>query len=91
MSINFTNLPHPDLLQQLANGSIDQNHNLSRAIRLWAVFLKGFVRITIKFSVSQLHQCFPRKVKRFFYLPFQMQAIASVESLKIARKLMTNW
>lgn len=41
MSINFNNLPQPKLLQQLANGSLDQSQNLTRAMRLW-VLLRWF-------------------------------------------------
>jgi hypothetical protein len=29
--------PHPKFLQQLANGSLDQIQNLTRAIRLWVL------------------------------------------------------
>lgn len=41
MSINFNNLPQPNLLQKLANGSLDQSQNLIRAMRLW-VLLRWF-------------------------------------------------
>ncbi|PLZ92539.1 hypothetical protein CEN44_05685 [Fischerella muscicola CCMEE 5323] len=37
MNALFTNPPHPKLLQQLANGSLGQSHNLTRAMRLWAL------------------------------------------------------
>ncbi|OYD99387.1 TIGR03985 family CRISPR-associated protein [Nostoc sp. 'Peltigera membranacea cyanobiont' 213] len=37
MNAVATNYPHPKLLQKLANGSLDQSHNLTRAIRLWAL------------------------------------------------------
>jgi CRISPR-associated protein (TIGR03985 family) len=33
----FPNPPNPKILQQLANGSIDQIHNLTRALRLWVL------------------------------------------------------
>jgi len=33
----FPNPPNPKILQQLANGSIDQMQNLTRAIRLWVL------------------------------------------------------
>ncbi|MBW4505459.1 MAG: TIGR03985 family CRISPR-associated protein [Scytonematopsis contorta HA4267-MV1] len=33
----FSNPPHPKVLQQLANGSLDQSQNLTRAIRLWVL------------------------------------------------------
>ena len=32
--LSYSN-PSPNILQQLANGSLDQDHNLTRAIRLW--------------------------------------------------------
>lgn len=33
----FRNPPHPKLLQQLAKGLLEQNHHLTRAVRLWAL------------------------------------------------------
>ncbi len=35
MNQTFGNPPNPKILQQLANGSLDQMQNLTRAIRLW--------------------------------------------------------
>jgi hypothetical protein len=32
-----TSTPSSNILQQLANGSLDQGHNLTRAIRLWVL------------------------------------------------------
>lgn len=37
MHQTFLNPPNPKILQQLANGSIDQMQNLTRAIRLWVL------------------------------------------------------
>ncbi|WP_375494245.1 hypothetical protein [uncultured Nostoc sp.] len=37
MNIRFTHPPSPQLLQQLAKGSLDQSQNLTRAIRLWTL------------------------------------------------------
>ena len=37
MHQTFPNPPNPKILQQLANGSIDQMQNLTRAIRLWVL------------------------------------------------------
>lgn len=37
MSVIFRNPPQPKLLQQLANGSLDQSQNLIRAVRLWVL------------------------------------------------------
>ncbi|MEG4807494.1 TIGR03985 family CRISPR-associated protein [Microcoleus sp. F8-D3] len=37
MSATFRDPPNPKILQQLANGSIDQMQNLTRAIRLWVL------------------------------------------------------
>ncbi|MEA5515822.1 TIGR03985 family CRISPR-associated protein [Nodularia sp. UHCC 0506] len=37
MNILSTTFPFPNILQQLANGSLDQSHNLTRAIRLWVL------------------------------------------------------
>ena len=37
MSATFRNPPNPKILQQLANGSLDQMQNLTRAIRLWVL------------------------------------------------------
>ncbi len=37
MNIIFSHSPDPKLLQQLANGSLEQSHNLTRAIRLWVL------------------------------------------------------
>ncbi|MBE9163852.1 TIGR03985 family CRISPR-associated protein [Tychonema sp. LEGE 06208] len=37
MNQTFGNPPNPKILQQLANGSLDQMQNLTRAIRLWVL------------------------------------------------------
>ncbi|MEA5554342.1 TIGR03985 family CRISPR-associated protein [Anabaena cylindrica UHCC 0172] len=37
MNILSNTTPSPNILQQLANGSLDQGHNLTRAIRLWVL------------------------------------------------------
>lgn len=37
MHQTFPNPPNPKILQQLANGSLDQMQNLTRAIRLWVL------------------------------------------------------
>lgn len=63
MNALLSDSPHPKLLQQLANGSLDQSHNLARAIRLW-VFLRwlysdqGQTVIGDSFTYSDWRQAF---------------------------------
>ncbi|MBD2302771.1 TIGR03985 family CRISPR-associated protein [Nostoc sp. FACHB-190] len=69
MSITFTKLPHPHLLQQLANGSIEQNHNLSRAIRLWALLRwlysdKAYATLADNFTYNDWRQAFFTKTHK---------------------------
>ncbi|ARV59017.1 CRISPR-associated protein [Nostocales cyanobacterium HT-58-2] len=63
MNALFTNPPHPKLLQQLANGSLDQSHNLTRAIRLWALLCwlysdKGHTALGDSFTYTDWRQAF---------------------------------
>ncbi|EHC17976.1 hypothetical protein [Fischerella thermalis] len=63
MNALFTNPPHPKLLQQLANGSLDQSHNLTRAIRLWALLCwlysdKGHTALANSFTYTDWRQAF---------------------------------
>lgn len=63
MNALFTNPPHPKLLQQLANGSLDQSHNLTRAMRLWALLCwlysdKGHTALANSFTYTDWRQAF---------------------------------
>lgn len=69
MNTLFTNLPHPKLLQQLANGSLDQTHNLTRAIRLWALLSwlysdKGHTALSKNFTYTDWRQAFFTKTHK---------------------------
>ncbi len=63
MNVIFRNLPHPKLLQQLAKGSLEQIHNLSRAIRLWALLRwlysdKGYAALGDRFTYTDWRKAF---------------------------------
>ena len=63
MNLRFTYHPSPQLLQQLAKGSLEQNQNLTRAIRLWT-FLhwlysdKGYISIPSNFTYTDWRKAF---------------------------------
>ncbi len=63
MSINFNNLPQPKLLQQLANGSLDQSQNLTRAMRLWVLLRwfysdEGYIALPNPFTYADWRKVF---------------------------------
>lgn len=63
MTIIFDNLPQPKLLQQLANGSLDQNQNLIRAMRLWVLLRwfysdNGYIALPNSFTYSDWREAF---------------------------------
>lgn len=63
MSVIFRNLPQPNLLQQLANGSLDQSQNLTRAIRLWVLLRwlysdKGYMALPNSFTYADWREAF---------------------------------
>jgi hypothetical protein len=64
-----TNYPHPKLLQQLAKGSLDQSHNLTRAIRLWALLRwlysdKAYTTLENNFTYNDWRQAFFTKTHK---------------------------
>lgn len=63
MSVIFRNLPHPNVLQQLANGSLDQSQNLDRAIRLWVLLRwlygdEGYIALPHVFTYANWREAF---------------------------------
>ncbi|MEG3846813.1 TIGR03985 family CRISPR-associated protein [Microcoleus sp. herbarium19] len=63
MSTTFRNPPNPKILQQLANGSIDQMQNLTRAIRLWVLLSwlysdEGYNALTNSFTYADWRAAF---------------------------------
>lgn len=59
----FRNPPHPNLLQQLAKGLLEQNHHLTRAVRLWALLRwlysdQGYSALPGSFTYADWHQAF---------------------------------
>ena len=63
MNVLFDNLPHLQVLQQLAKGSLDQNHNLTRAIRLYALLRwlysdKGYIALGDCFTYAEWRKAF---------------------------------
>ncbi|MBN3885081.1 MAG: TIGR03985 family CRISPR-associated protein [Nostoc sp. JL34] len=69
MNVIVTNYPHPTVLQHLANGSLDQSHNLSRAIRLWALLRwlysdKGYATLDDSFTYNDWRQAFFTKTHK---------------------------
>jgi len=59
----FRNPPHPKLLQQLAKGLLEQNHHLTRAVRLWALLRwlygdKGYTALPDCFTYADWRQAF---------------------------------
>ena len=63
MNVIFRNSPHPHLLQQLAKGSLEQIHNLTRAIRLWAFLRwlysdKGYAALGDRFTYTDWRKAF---------------------------------
>ncbi len=63
MTIIFDNLPQPKLLQQLANGSLDQSQNLIRAMRLWVLLRwlysdNGYIALSNSFTYSDWREVF---------------------------------
>jgi CRISPR-associated protein (TIGR03985 family) len=63
MNLIFDNLPYPQLLQKLANGSLDQVQNLTRAIRLWALLRwlysqKGYAALGENFTYTDWRKAF---------------------------------
>lgn len=63
MTIIFNNLPQPKLLQQLANGSLDQIQNLIRAMRLWVLLRwlysdNGYIALPNSFTYSDWREAF---------------------------------
>jgi CRISPR-associated protein (TIGR03985 family) len=63
MSVIFRNPPQPKLLQQLANGSLDQSQNLIRAIRLWILLRwlysdDGYIALPNCFTYADWREAF---------------------------------
>ncbi|WP_375475008.1 TIGR03985 family CRISPR-associated protein [uncultured Nostoc sp.] len=63
MNIRFTHLPSPQLLQQLAKGSLDQSQNLTRAIRLWTLLYwlyhdKEYTKLENNFTYADWRKAF---------------------------------
>lgn len=63
MSVTFRNLPQPNLLQQLANGSLDQGQNLTRALRLWVLLRwlygeEGYIALPNSFTYADWRAAF---------------------------------
>lgn len=69
MNVLFDNPPHPKLLQQLAKGSLEQSHNLARAIRLYALLQwlyskKGYTLLGYCFTYADWRQAFFTKAHK---------------------------
>ncbi|MDZ8227619.1 TIGR03985 family CRISPR-associated protein [Nostoc sp. ChiVER01] len=63
MNLRFSHPPSPQLLQQLAKGSLEQNQNLTRAIRLWTLLHwlysdKGYTAIESNFTYVAWRKAF---------------------------------
>ncbi len=63
MNILFSNLPDLKLLQQLANGSLDQSQKIVRAVRLWTLLHwlysdKGYEALNSDFSYTDWRTAF---------------------------------
>jgi CRISPR-associated protein (TIGR03985 family) len=63
VSVTFCNPPSPKVLQQLANGSIDQIQNLTRALRLWVLLNwlygdEGYNALANSFTYADWRQAF---------------------------------
>lgn len=63
MNLRFTYPPSSQLLQQIAKGSLEQNQNLIRAIRLWALLRwlyndKGYTFIPSNFTYTDWRKAF---------------------------------
>ncbi|MEG3935573.1 TIGR03985 family CRISPR-associated protein [Microcoleus sp. T3_B1] len=63
MNPTFRNPPNPKILQQLANGSLDQIHNLTRAIRLWVLLSwlysgEGYIALSSPFTYADWRAAF---------------------------------
>lgn len=63
MHSTFRNPPNPKILQQLANGSLDQMQNLTRAIRLWVLLSwlysdEGYNALANSFTYADWREAF---------------------------------
>ncbi|MBD2454069.1 TIGR03985 family CRISPR-associated protein [Nostoc sp. FACHB-87] len=63
MNLRFTDYPSPQLLKQLAKGSLEQSQNLTRAIRLWTLLHwlysdKGYTKIISNFTYNDWRKAF---------------------------------
>lgn len=61
--LNFEELPHPALLQQLARGALVQSQNLLFALRLWAILRwlysqEGYKALTDRFTLTSWRESF---------------------------------
>ncbi|MEG4959006.1 MULTISPECIES: TIGR03985 family CRISPR-associated protein [unclassified Microcoleus] len=63
MNPTFRNPPHPRLLEDFANGTLDQMQNLTRAIRLWVLVSwlysdEGYIALSSPFTYADWREAF---------------------------------